>query len=593
MMKNDRINKKTMKKYIGISIFALGLGLTSCSDFLDKTPDERVELTSVDDIVMLLGTAYSDANYGWLCEISSDNIIDINAPFKATQSNGDEIEVRFNLNSYGLEDDEAYQFKPVSINSSDTPAEIWESGYHAIAVANHAIANLDEMRGTTPIDQTDNAMKGAYAEAYLTRAYNHFVLVNIFSQAYRDEELSRSDVGIPYSTNPEDKVHVDYNRENVTTTYKKIQEDLELGLKYINEINYQKLKWHFNIKAAHAFAARFYLYKRQYDKVIEHANFVLGDNTTAGRTALPTMLYDWTKNDNATTSTDMAEIWQGPDQNNNLMLVATYSRQWRRSVGYRYATAGKALRDIYGHLTANSNYYWNPVSSVADKHYWDGNSDHGYKSSKIAERFEYSDKVAGIGFAHIIRREFTCTELLLERAEAELLGNNDIDGCMEDLIAYETSRYNFSETTKNSYSSGLRLPADRARMESWYAGSQAETHSNVFADWDFTQQVSPSFVIPAAKVTYMNIINEMRRYDTAWTGLRFFDLKRLGIPYSHVCGKDGEVISIQAHDSRLAIELPSEVLLSGLETSRPQISAEGTSGKEMKPGTSLMITNNK
>ena len=83
-----------MKKYIGISIFALGLGLTSCSDFLDKTPDERVELTSVDDIVMLLGTAYSDANYGWLCEISSDNIIDINAPFKATQSNGDEIEVR-------------------------------------------------------------------------------------------------------------------------------------------------------------------------------------------------------------------------------------------------------------------------------------------------------------------------------------------------------------------------------------------------------------------------------------------------------------------------------------------------------------------
>ena len=35
-----------------------------------------------------------------------NNIIDINAPFKATQSNGDEIEVRFNLNSYGLEDDE-------------------------------------------------------------------------------------------------------------------------------------------------------------------------------------------------------------------------------------------------------------------------------------------------------------------------------------------------------------------------------------------------------------------------------------------------------------------------------------------------------
>ena len=95
-----------MKKYIGISIFALGFGLTSCSDFLDKAPDERVELVNVDDVVMLLGTAYSDANYGWLCEISSDNIIDVNAPYLSTQSSGNEIEVRFNLNSYGLEDDE-------------------------------------------------------------------------------------------------------------------------------------------------------------------------------------------------------------------------------------------------------------------------------------------------------------------------------------------------------------------------------------------------------------------------------------------------------------------------------------------------------
>ena len=69
-----------MKKYIGLSILALGMSLTSCSDFLDKAPDERVELNNVEDIVMLLGTAYSNSNYGWMCEISSDNIIDINAP---------------------------------------------------------------------------------------------------------------------------------------------------------------------------------------------------------------------------------------------------------------------------------------------------------------------------------------------------------------------------------------------------------------------------------------------------------------------------------------------------------------------------------
>ena len=205
-----------MKKYIGLSILALGLGLTSCSDsFLDKTPDERVELTNVDDVVMLLGTAYSTANYGWICEISSDNIIDINAPYMATQSNGDELEVRFNLTSFNRMDDEAYRFEPVrSSTSSDSPAEVWENGYHAIAVANHALAKLDELRGSTSLDDPSisNEMRAAYAEAYLTRAYNHFVLVNIFSQAYRDEELSKQDVGVPYSTTPEDKVLVDYQR---------------------------------------------------------------------------------------------------------------------------------------------------------------------------------------------------------------------------------------------------------------------------------------------------------------------------------------------------------------------------------------------
>ena len=112
-----------MKKYIGLSVLALGLGLTSCSDsFLDQTPDERVELSSVDDIVMLLGTAYSTGNYGWICEVSSDNIVDINAPYMATQSNGDELEVRFNLTSYNRMDDEAYCFEPVR---SSTGKGIW------------------------------------------------------------------------------------------------------------------------------------------------------------------------------------------------------------------------------------------------------------------------------------------------------------------------------------------------------------------------------------------------------------------------------------------------------------------------------------
>lgn len=33
-----------MKKYIGLSIIALSMGLASCNDYLDKLPDDRAEI---------------------------------------------------------------------------------------------------------------------------------------------------------------------------------------------------------------------------------------------------------------------------------------------------------------------------------------------------------------------------------------------------------------------------------------------------------------------------------------------------------------------------------------------------------------------
>jgi hypothetical protein len=48
---------------------------------------------------------------------------------------------------------------------------------------------------------------------------------------------------------------------------------------------------------------------------------------------------------------------------------------------------------------------------------------------------------------------------------------------------------------------------------------------------------------------------------------------------------------IQAHDSRLAVELPAEVLVAGLPTSRPATSAAEGAGKEMKQGSDAMANN--
>lgn len=563
---------KIMKTYINklsiLVIISMALvTLPSCSDFLDQEPDERVIIQNIDQVIKLLGTGYSDSNYGWLCEVSSDNVIDVNAPYKAPGGTG--AVVHYNLSAYGREDDEAYRFEPVkSSTNSDSPSSIWESCYHAIAVANHALQYLDEIcaASTDTTFRTSEKVKAAYAEAYLIRAYHHFILVNIFSKVYRNDSLSREDIGIPYCTTIEENLIKTYERGNVTETYKRIEEDLLKGLAWVSDINYKMPKWHFNVNAAHAFAARFYLLKRNYDKVIEHADAVLGTDYAT----LPAKLMSFANFDSCTTGTDYAEIWQGPKENNNLMLIATYSTQMRRAVGCRYACAGEAIKAVWYHTGPDHNWTALPTAFVGGETFYDGVADHGFASSRVYERFEYTDKVAGIGYAHVIRREFTANTLLLERAEAKLIGKHDINGAVQDLIAYEDSRFSFSEENKSYYDADQLT---KALIDKHYNYQKSTLSINSKNDWSFTSRISPDFVITTDLYNYMNCLNDFRRYETAYTGLRFFDLKRWGEDYYHVyvAGADevADTLWNNWDDPRRAIEVPQEVLAAGMASSRP------------------------
>ena len=551
--------------------------LQSCEDFLDKAPDRRVEIVRLDQVLQLLTSAYPSGNYGALCELSSDNVIDVNAPFYApqTSSNYEAILVHYHLNSYNRMDDEIYNFEPVrSYKGTDSPYYLWQAFYYSIATVNHALECLDEIKekeGYTNDDLPAN-FRAAYGEAYLIRAYCHFILVNIFSQAYKNDEASKADIGIPYVTETENVVFGTYNRGNVTDTYKKIEEDLEKGLALISNTNFSEVrKYHFNVAAAHALASRFYLYKREYDKVIKHADAVLGTDYTV----LPSKLMSWVRFDDCTTSTDKAEVWQDPEEANNIMLYITYSSQKRRAVGYRYSCAGKAQTDVQTHLGANYRWYSIPCGSVGGN-YVSKNSDYGVFSGRILERFEYTNKVAGTGYAHIVRREFTGCELLLERAEAKLLKQNpDIDGAIQDMIAYEDSRMAFSEDTyKYRTANKAMWPLTKEDIDKWYSINEVNVlHSNVIADWSFTQNVSSDFIVPENVYTYMNCLNDMRRFETAWSGRRFFDLKRFGMEYFHVYGREvesgvvGDTLVMTANDKRRAIEIPQEALLAGLPSS--------------------------
>ena len=546
--------------------FSLGvtfLALTSCDDFLDQNPDERVDIDTEDKVVQLLTGGYNSSNWGYLCEFSSDNLIDNNSPHLPANPKADQIDVYYNLAPYERMDNEVFAFEQVrSSTSTDSPTSVWQGCYNSIAVANHALQAIDEIVAKNG-GVMSAKLRAARGEALLLRAYNHFLLVNIFSQAYKDDVASKEDVGVPYMTTVENTVSPDYDRGNVADVYAKIEQDLEAGLADISDINYQKPKRHFNVNAAHAFAARFYLFKRDYDKVIEHADAVLGEGTGN----LANMLIDYSLFEGCTYLDDYANVWQDPEANNNLMLIPTYSVMFRRLGSQcRYALNGKPLQDIY-YRTAGPNYNVYPVPCILRSGLFiNGKEDYGMVSSKIGERFQYTDPVAGIGYAHLIRREFTATELLLERAEAKLLSQNrDIAGAVEDMIAYDNSRQTF-EGIDGFVNTGQIEPLTAETLLTHYSD---ETNPNCFADWNFTQNMSSSFVIPTDVVPYMNAINDLRRFETVSDGLRFFDLKRFGIEYSHSIGNPAQVITLAWNDPRRALEVPQEVLAAGMATSRP------------------------
>lgn len=579
-----------------ILLLAGAVSLTACNDFLDKEPDERVALDNEDAIIKLVGTAYTGGDYGWLCEISSDNMIDNNAPHRPANENAEQKEVFFKLSSYGREDEEAFAFEPIkSSTGTDSPSSIWSNAYNAIATANHGLQAIEQMYGNRE-DGLSAKLKAAKGEALLCRAYHHFLLVNIFSQAYKGDAASSADQGIHYMKSVESTVAPQYDRGTVTETYRLIEADLEEGLSLISDINFnQAPKYHFNKAAAHAFAARFYLFKHDYEKVIAHADSVLGTD----REAMIGDLMDFSDFDDCTDTQDYANKWKDPKKKNNLLLIDTASGAWRRCGGYRYACNGIPLRSI----TYRSGPTWGwtivPTAMVGGGAFYRGKAEHGLFSAKIAEHFQYSDKVAGIGYVHQIRREFTRTSLLLDRAEAYLLGRHDKDECFADLAAYEKGRQSFSEKTRNQYLAGGNGLKDLTRdmidkvsgysNEGWYAkGTDGYPYKglnlNCYANWEFAANMG--VIVAADETPFMNAINDYRRFENAYEGTRFFDVKRWGIEYTHRIGHSSrtqyEDIRLTWNDPRRALEIPQEVIAAGHPASRPAAKTEQNAKDEIE-----------
>ena len=146
------------------------------------------------------------------------------------------------------------------------------------------------------------------------------------------------------------------------------------------------------------------------------------------------------------------------------------------------------------------------------------------------------------------------------RAEAKaFLG--DLEGAIADLKTWELS---------------LRTTANDDGDESRYADLNYNLLQKFYVTKDpgygiakpiHIDEVFPSteYSVTEANLPVLQCVQHFRRIVTVHNGMRFFDIKRLGLEITHVIGKDSRTETLTMLDPRKALQIPNEVISAGLE----------------------------
>ena len=517
-----------MKKYIGFSIIALGLTLTSCDDWLDKLPDNRMELQTPSDVSSLLVSAYPSAHPAYLLEMYSDNTDECVNPSWSEAS-------RFQAQAYKWED-------ITETGEDESPQELWNKHYIAIASANAAI-DLIEGKGS-PAEYTEQL-----GEALLCRAYAMFQLSTVFCKAYNPATAS-TDLGLPYPTHPEKVVGTVYTRGTMEDLYGQIDKDLQRGLPLVSS-NYSKPKFHFNTEAAKAFAARFYLYKGDFAKAITYATEVLGADPTA-------KARDWAAYSALNMNQQIRpEAWVSADEKCNFLLQTVYSEWGAISGPYRLGDKyAHSYRITYDEDIASKGPF-GAANSTFKQRVWSNTALAKLFHRKVPYEFEYTDLQAGIGFAHAEYAVFTTEQLLLERAEAYAL-SGELQKAVDDYNTIMKIYQNYPKTFT------LKQIVDFYNGVDYYTPKKATVKKHF---------VKPVYTIDAEgsdQEALLQAILHLRRIMEVGEGYRMQDVKRYGMVIYRRQTNTSFTISavtdsLTVDDPRRAIQLPQDVITSGLE----------------------------
>jgi hypothetical protein len=479
--------------------YSLLLVCFSCNSFLDEVPDNRVALNDLDKAAQLLTNAYpiaSPAFTDWM----TDNV---------GFTRGVTIRVSHS---------QAYNWEEFfdSPDEQDTPAFFWFETYNAIAHANEVLNILDELPVNGPEDEAKK--KSLESEALLTRAYGHFMLVNLFAKHY-DEGSAKSDLGVPYVTTPETKFLKEYERNTVEEVYDMAEKDMLRGIELVTDNFFANSgKFHFNRNAALAFASRFYLFKGDYDNCIMFSSDMLGGSPE-------NFVRDLTSEEFSLASSSVdayPQLYSSPELPSNLLMMRKISLVQR--LDFAHGPTSQIYNDLFDNTPffRATDFRENPAFVKGDN---------GSFPVRYESLFERSSLNSNVGFPYHIELSFRGEEVLLNRAEAYIMENR-LSDAIEDLQVLIDKRYEGGDVT---------LTIDELRFFFGVGNSPFVRDSNLLLEFLLIE----------------------RNKEFLAQGMRWFDIKRFELEVEHTLADGETTIELDDNDLRKVLQIPSSAISVG------------------------------
>ena len=350
-----------------LPLLAAALTLTGCDSFLDVQPVGKVIPTTVAEFRSLITAAYVTVpDDRGLASFRSDEVL-----MDATMSPND---LGSYLDIWRWNDDAP---------DPNTATFRWRQFYHVLFIANYVIESESKMTEGTTAD-----IRQLVGEAYMLRAYMHFILANLHAPAYTAcDPATTKAVPLKLDSDVENVLP----RNTLGEVYSSIVGDIDSAEDYLNVNSWDAgLNYRFTTLSADALRARVLLYMGDWKDARDAADRVL---------AVKSNLSDIN-----------SEL---PNQYNSIESIVALEQVFSS----QYARTIKVNRDFYRKYTSSD-----------------------LRRRKYYEQITTSNIILSKGGSNTYSCSFRAGEMYLNAAEAAW-HLNDFDGARKYLAEIQKMRY--------------------------------------------------------------------------------------------------------------------------------------------------------